>query len=174
MLECFENFIKNISNFDSIVDIGCGSGKTLLKLKELGFEFIEGCDKSLEMVNHCKEKNLNVVKADIINLPYENNKFDITLSISVIHHLQTSELRENAIKELLRITKNNGLIFISVNAYHEYGKNDQMIKQGDNDVFYHLFDTYELTNLCSKIIGCSNINESYEQCHRIGIMCVKK
>jgi hypothetical protein len=91
--------------------------------------------------------------------------------MSVLHHLMTVESRKCAIKELIRITKNNGLIFISVNSNQEYGKNDFT---NDNGLFYHLFDLYELTNLCVDLICCENIDELYESSHRIMIIKVKK
>lgn len=174
MLKCFENFILDITNYDSIVDIGCGDGINMLKLKELGYEFIEGCDQSEELVKICKSNNLNVIISNITNLIYQDNQFDITLCMSVLHHVETRELRTIAIKELIRITKNDGLIFISVNANQEYNKNDQIIKHGDNELFYHLFDSYELVDLCNELVGCNRIDESYECSHRIMIIQVKK
>lgn len=174
MLECFEKFIKNITNFDFIVDVGCGNGINMLKLKKLGYAFVEGCDNSDEMLGQCKEKNLNVTKANIIDLQYEDSKYDITLCMNVLHHLETHELRKKAIKELLRITKNDGLIFISVNEYYEREKNDYIIKQGENNVFYHLFEMYELTNLCNGLVGHTDINELWECSHRIVIIQVRK
>lgn len=171
MLKCFKNFILNITFFDSVVDIGCGDGKNMLKLKELGYNFIEGCDQSEELVENCKNNNLNVIKSDVVNLTYQDNQFDVTLCMSVLHHLPTTELRKCAIKELTRITKNDGLIFISVNANQEYGKNNLM---NDNGIFYHLFDMCELVNLCEGLICCENIYELYESSHRIMIIKFKK
>lgn len=176
-LESFEKFIKYILSTDSIVEIGCGNGKNMLRLKNLGYKFVKGCDKSEEFIGICKSNNLNVIDGNIIDLPYQNNEFDITLCIEVLHHLETIELRIKAIEELIRITKNGGLIFIVVNANQEFNicsDTDLIIKQVNCNLFYHLFNMYELTELFKNVNYCEKIYETYECLHRIGIIQIKK
>ena len=50
---------------------------------------------------------------------FSSNAFDACISIAVIHHLSTKERRENAIRELLRIVKPNGLVLIYVWAQEQ-------------------------------------------------------
>lgn len=142
MLKSLLDFINNIEHNAYIIEVGCGEGKNLLKLKEFGFNFIEACDNSLKCVEECKNKNLNVIEANILSLPYCNNSFDITLCIFVINYLESEKLRLHAITELIRITKNNGLIFLAVNFTEMCNINFQN---------YHLFEEHELLNLCNNL-----------------------
>ena len=70
-----------------------------------------GCDFSESLVNICKDKGLNVILGDILNIPFKNDQFDYTICIAVIHHLSENEKRKKAIEELIRVTKKNGKVF---------------------------------------------------------------
>ena len=48
-----------------------------------------------------------------------SSTFDACISIAVIHHLSTTERRANAIREILRIVKPNGLVLIYVWAQEQ-------------------------------------------------------
>lgn len=177
---CFEKFINKIHKDKSIVEIGCGNGVNLLRLEELGYKYVSGCDLSSKLVEICLNKNLNVVEGDICNLQYADNSYDVTLCIAVLHHLSTVELKKCAIRELVRITKDNGLIFITVNSHFEWTKyvkinnnGDIMIKQWDCDLFYHLFEPEELTLLFDDFNDCS-IYETYDNSHVVGIVDINK
>ena len=64
-------------------------------------------------------KNLNVVYGDVLNLPFETDKFDYTICIAVLHHLSTLEKRKKAISELVRVTKPGSHILIMVWAIEQ-------------------------------------------------------
>ena len=82
---CVENFLDNLPKKSLIGDIGCGNGKNMLyKNNELLFK---GCDFSIELVKIALKKGLNVIEGDILNLPYNDEEFDYTICIAVIHHL---------------------------------------------------------------------------------------
>jgi ubiquinone/menaquinone biosynthesis C-methylase UbiE len=157
---CVKVFISRLDKNDTIIEIGCGNGKNLMHLQSNGFKKVSGCDISSEFVNICTNKQLNVIEADILNLPYQSNTFDAVLCVAVIHHLITENDRIMAIKELFRITKQNGLIFISVTSVEKpfskhckklNDKNDFAIDWNcsGSERFYHLFEDQELEKLCN-------------------------
>ena len=78
---------------------------------------------SVELV----ESNLNILKSKIkdgmkisakqgnaLDLSmYEDNTFDITLCLGPLYHLFTEEDKRKAISEAIRVTKQNGIIYIA-------------------------------------------------------------
>ena len=97
-------------------DIGCGNGKNMVYRKDLKFIGIDFCKKFVDI---CKNKNLECYESDVRRTLFHNNYFDNTISIAVIHHLDSREKRIEAINEMFRITKNNGNIFIYVWALEQ-------------------------------------------------------
>ena len=102
------------------VDVGCGSGRFSLALKNLGASSVTGVDygdcgleigrkTALEIGLH----GVEFKKEDILNLSFPNETFDFTFSNGVIHH---SESMENALNELFRITKPGGHIWLYIYA----------------------------------------------------------
>ena len=160
-----KEFILNIPNQSFILDCGCGNGKHMLLRNDcifLGFDF---CINSMKI---CKNKNLEILVNDVKLIPFRNNIFDVTLCVAVLHHLESEENRLQAINEIARITKINGLIYIQVWA-SDVKKDKKFIKINDkNDYFvtwfvnknrnikryYHLFEKDEIIDICNK----SNLN----------------
>jgi len=154
---CVQDFLDNIPSNSIIGDIGCGNGKNMLYKKNC---IHKGCDFSIELVNICKCRNLNVIYGDILNIPYSDNEFDYTMCIAVIHHLSTEDKRKQAIKELLRVTKDGGHIFILVwslrqelNSKRKFSKQENMIEWKDKDKnvicnrYYYIFREKELESI---------------------------
>lgn len=114
----------------SILDIGCGTGEMLALFKKKQSNLnIYGIDVSPRMIKKAAYKNKkskqNFILSDAAKLPYENDFFDITTAIFVLHHVP--KLPET-IKELLRVTKKSGLIMIADGDYE--------VREGLNAVYY--------------------------------------
>ena len=187
-----KKIIKSFQSNSMIGDIGCGNGIYMNVRNDCNFR---GCDASKEFVKICREKKLDVIVGNILNIPFENNSFDYTLNIAVLPHLCAEERRLEAIKELVRITKPGGKIIIQVWAYEQKNKNyckqDNMIpwhlqkkfmKYNDykNKIensekliiynrFYHLFRKNELKNLVLKLDNII-IEESYTEKGNYGVI----
>ena len=168
---CVKEFIGRLKTDENVIEVGCGNGKNLSYMINNGFTNVRGCDFSTSFVEICKSKKLEVTEANILNLPFDDNSFNSTLCVAVIHHLSTVEHRIQAINELIRITKHNGHIFISVNSTNEFNKsskhldtaNDIMVGwQNNYDRYYHLFERGELDELCER--GNVEIINSNEEC----------
>ncbi len=113
-----DDFINyyNLSEKSKILDIGCGKGFMLYdfkrKLKDIS---VTGLDISQYAINNSIED----LKSDLIvgnakNLPFQDNSFDLVISITTIHNLENNDLR-NSLNEITRVTKKNS--FITVDAY---------------------------------------------------------
>ena len=97
--------------YKKILDLGCGYGKHSIYLSQNDFnvtsidinkQAIEWLEKYID-ANHVS--NINVIKADINDLPFENDYFDGIICSSVLHHQGLKEIK-NSISEMYRVEKN--------------------------------------------------------------------
>lgn len=113
--------------------------------------------------------------ADARRTAFRNGAFDAAISIAVVHHFATHERRLDAVRELLRLVRPDGLILIYVWAKERPEKRP---RSGASDVFirwemheahdperrvhhryYHLFGEGELERLVEEAGGV--VRESY-------------
>ncbi len=110
-----------------LLDIGCGDGvliyllKDCIKNKKLEFFGIDNSDLALKVA---KKKNPLVIfkKADVYELPFEENYFDLVISSDVIEHISNPK---KMLSEIERVGKNNSYVIIGTPVrYREtpYGK----------------------------------------------------
>ena len=105
----------NLKDNDKIIEIGCGAGNIMQKIKK-GRE-IWGVDLSNFMLEMSKKKKyyspVKFIKGDVENLPEEviNYKFDKIYCSEVLEHVENPD---KVLKEIKKISKNNGIIVISV------------------------------------------------------------
>jgi ubiquinone/menaquinone biosynthesis C-methylase UbiE len=102
-----------------ILDLGCGSGRHAVYLAKHGFE-VYGIDIALKGIKITKdwlkkEKSKANLKVGNVykKLPYPNNFFDALISTQTLHHNKINNIRK-LIKEIERVLRANGLIFITV------------------------------------------------------------
>ena len=103
-----------------IYDIGCGGGYWFNLYEKYGFfkKNIMGIDQSATAILSLKNKGYNVYIGNALEMPFPDSVSDITMSNGVIHHTVDSK---KAFKELCRITKQDGEIFLGVyNIWHPY------------------------------------------------------
>ena len=112
----------------TILDLGCGTGRHVVYLARHGFDAY-GMDLSetgLDLTQKwLAQENLKATLQQLNMfdpLPYPANFFDGLISIQVIHHGRLTNI-QNLIQEIYRITKMNGLVFISVAKNRKYANN---------------------------------------------------
>ena len=150
-----DNFIKNLPDKTNVLDIGCGTGRNM-SYQHVNCTGIDTCD---EFIKICLAKNLNVIKADMCDMPFNNNYYDYIMSIASFHHLSTIIRREECLKEMYRVLKPNGIILFSVWSIKQPKKTRrQFDKYGDTIVnwvkynetyerYYYIFQIDELIKL---------------------------
>jgi len=101
-----------------VLDLGCGSGRHTVYFAKNGFNTygLDIAPVGLKITKDwLKQEGLraNLKLSSIFNrLPYKDNFFDAIISIQVINHGRIESIRK-LIKEMERILKPNGLIFIT-------------------------------------------------------------
>jgi SAM-dependent methyltransferase len=106
-------------NVKKILDLGFGSGRHTIYFAREGFD-VYGIDVAREGMrltkSWLKEENLKAhLKIGNIydRLPYPEKFFDAIVSSQVLHHSRIDGIR-NLIKEMQRVLRSHGLIFITV------------------------------------------------------------
>jgi SAM-dependent methyltransferase len=98
-----------------ILDAGCGTGINLDYLAEFGN--VAGTDVSDDAIEFCRQRGKESVrKMDLTALEWEDNRFDLVTVLDVIEHIERDE---DAVRELVRVTKPRGHLLITVPAFPE-------------------------------------------------------
>ena len=105
-----------LTGTSSVLDVGCGKGFLLYEMKQLlpdikiaGFDISEhGLSQSREEI---RDKLFHHKAQD--SYPYENNSFDLVISLGCLHNLRVFEL-EDALKEINRVGRQG---YVMVESY---------------------------------------------------------
>ncbi len=104
----------NAKGKSKILDVATGTGKQAFAFGRKGYDVI-GIDLSEAMLNVAnkknKYKNVRFQVADAINLPFEDSSFDVSCISFALHDMPLT-IREKALKEMVRVTKPEGIIVI--------------------------------------------------------------
>ena len=105
----------SLDNNSSLLDIGSGKGFMLRDFKEVlpGLQI-----KGIDISEYAIQNSLDDIKdyqdvGDAKDLPYEDDSFDLALSIVTLHNLPREECAQS-LKEIARVSKNS---FITLDAY---------------------------------------------------------
>jgi ubiquinone/menaquinone biosynthesis C-methylase UbiE len=98
-----------------VLDLGSGRGKFSVFLAkqgaktmgvDVGPQLIAGA-RCLAEINHV---DCEFHEANVSNLPFEVNSYDIVVGLGILHHLSQSDLKK-ALQETYRVLKENGAAF---------------------------------------------------------------
>ncbi|MGH8670547.1 MAG: class I SAM-dependent methyltransferase [Burkholderiales bacterium] len=92
----------------SALDIGCGNGRFLRKLRELGWH-CEGLDFSQTAVEVCRAAGLKVHHGDLYSAGFSDRSFDLVTTRHVIEHVPDPAA---LMEEIARILKPGGRVII--------------------------------------------------------------
>lgn len=110
-----QKYLKQNMN---ILEIGAGTGKYSHYFARKGYnvDAIELITQNIEIFKKNTEacENISIQQRDAINLEnIPSEKYDITLLLGPMYHLYTEDDKKSAIKEAIRVTKKDGIIFVS-------------------------------------------------------------
>lgn len=101
-----------------ILDVSCGTGEFLRELAAKKKNKLYGTDISSQMIAKAQEKLSNQVKlkkADVHDLPFQDNYFDYVISTEAFHHYYD---QQRAILEMKRVAKKEGkIIIVDINFF---------------------------------------------------------
>lgn len=145
-----------------LLNVGCAHGPDFPPFTP-GFELygIDISPKMLELARKYASKyqfTVNLAQADARQLPYDNNFFDHAIAVASLHHIEETDGRLQAFKELYRVLQPGGEAFITVwNKWQPrfwFKSKDTLVpwKNGGEILqrYYHLFSYGELEKLVKK------------------------
>lgn len=98
-----------------ILDIGCGKGFLMYELKRLSDADVYGIDISSYAIANAKDEiKRKITHGSATDLPWEDNEFDLVVSITTLHNLECYDL-SCALKEIERVGKRGK--YICVESY---------------------------------------------------------
>ncbi len=100
----------------SVLDVGCAKGFMMHDLAELipGIT-VRGIDISEYAIENAIEDMKPFVElGNAVNLPFENNSFDVVISITTVHNLEREDCAK-ALQEVERVSR--GKSFVTLDAY---------------------------------------------------------
>ena len=125
-IERFLEFTEKSDFEKKILDCGAGgSNPKIAVFSEKGYEShgVEVSDTQIERAHkYAKDNNLDykIVKADMRQLPYNDEAFSFVYSHHTIMHL-TKAGTKLAIKEMLRVLKKGGLLYVNFQSTESSG-----------------------------------------------------
>ncbi len=109
-----DRFTRLLDENPVILDAGCGSGREINSLTNLGLDCI-GVDLSYETVklarNNCPSGYFRVM--DVRELDFPDDLFDGIICIAVLHHLFDRDFRKT-LAQFRRVTKSGGIIALTI------------------------------------------------------------
>lgn len=111
----------------SLLDVGCAKGFMLYDLMALvpGIE-LAGIDVSAYAIENAKEEVKPLLRIGSAEaLPFEDNSFDVVMSINTVHNLEEAECAK-ALQEIDRVSR--GKAFITVDAYRNDEEKERMLQ----------------------------------------------
>ena len=153
----------------NVLDMGCGNGRLYFSLKSKGVNYI-GLDNSVGLLDQAENNLINedvdLIIGDFTNIPLKDSSLDRIFAVASFHHLPGKDKRLDALNEMQRVLKKDGVLFISVwNLFqpkylkevlksllrlHKFDFGDTFIKLGGVKRYYHAFTTFEFKSLIKK------------------------
>ena len=144
-------FLETKAPGKRILDIGCGTGNWCCEAAQYGAVSVEGFDKEEKMVEAAKQATsqfnaVNIQLADVMNMPYNDNTFDIALSIYITSELPVEKLSIH-FSELHRVLVPGGQALVvnhsSPSFYRMYlmsGANEEVVQKKIDQILPHIPD----------------------------------
>jgi SAM-dependent methyltransferase len=98
----------------NILEAGCGNGVTVKFISDKGYKNITGIELNKEAVEFINKihPELNIIQGNILNMPFENNYFDVVASFGVVEHFP--EGFDKPLTSIFNVLKPDGLAIITI------------------------------------------------------------
>lgn len=95
------------------LDVGCGTGVLASRLAEAGFEMV-GVDPSDGMlaVLRAHAPRVRARNASGTALPFDDDSFDLVLSVAVMHHIAAARDVRRTLAEMVRVCRPGGRVLV--------------------------------------------------------------
>lgn len=117
-----------------LLDIGCGSGKFLLSMQQLGWQ-AQGVEFNTSAVEICRDAGLEIFRGELAAATFPDNHFDLVTARHLIEHIADPK---PLIKEIFRILKPGSIMVLVTPNSQALGRGWFGTNWYANDVPRHL------------------------------------
>lgn len=140
-----EKFMKYVQKTAKIIDVGCGYGRTLKRLYDLGYKNLIGIDFSEKMIEKGKNLypylDLQVKRTNYID--FEDNSADAVILFGVLTCIVNNTEQIALLEEIHRILKPNGILYINDFLLNTDERNIERYNQFKDKYQYGIFELPE-------------------------------
>ena len=139
-------FSKYVSKNSKILDVGCGYGRVLNELYENGFNDLTGVDTAENMIKRGKREYpyLNLIANPDGKIPFPDNSFDAVVLFGILTCIPDDELQQDFLKEVERVLKPQGIIYVNDFLLNRGFKNWLEYKKSEKETgVYGAFKTHD-------------------------------
>lgn len=102
-------FLEKYRSTNKILDVGCGNGHFLSVAKKRGWD-VYGTEFPQDAVEVCRNKGITMFQGELDTKSFEQESFDVVVSIEVIEHINNPRVELDKFFALLR---KGGLVYIT-------------------------------------------------------------
>lgn len=119
IIEWIGNLRDYVTDDPLILEVGCGNGYTSeqitknLDVKLVGVDF---CEDFIDICNKRNLKDVEFLVGDVLNLPFEDNRFDVVFTERCLINLVSWEDQKKALNEIRRVLKRGGF-YIMIESF---------------------------------------------------------
>ena len=123
--------LDNIQPDSKVLDIGCGEGRNMATILKRT-EFVFGIDNDQVAVDDALKNfqgldNVKVLKAEAVDLPFEDELFDTITFLMILPNLENT--KQEAFNESARVLKNGGMFILSTFSETAFEERMNIYKQ---------------------------------------------
>jgi len=109
-----------------VLDVGCGTGRGPLALRQAGFGDITALDYTASMLDIARDKlaaattggRVRLLRGDAFALPFPDASFDLVVSLRFVHMFRF-DLQRELIAEMARVCRPGGLVVTELESIHK-------------------------------------------------------
>ncbi|MDY6853607.1 MAG: class I SAM-dependent methyltransferase [Thermodesulfobacteriota bacterium] len=153
--------LKSTPPSGRVIDLGCGLGRHLGALYNLGIE-IYGLDWLDQRIKHSRQtSNSDLILADMASLPFQDESFDTALAWRSIYFQKVEKIK-HTIEEIKRVLKPGGTLICSCRSKTNtlYFVAQQMGEEIEPDTF-RLDDGIDFIDACYHFFSSEEIEEVF-------------
>jgi ubiquinone/menaquinone biosynthesis C-methylase UbiE len=169
---------KDFFSGKTVLDAGCGNtgyfqvamialGVAKISCLDLGIDWIPELKRVLEEYG-VKQQSVDYIEGSTTKLPFDDESFDFVASNGVIMHLETLTESSLALKELSRVTKRGGCLYV-YSGVDSPGIVDRYIVPAlrkayvEDEAFRHFVDNIDHQKITSELKQCFTTAQAFDQ-----------
>ena len=122
--------LLNITEKQTVIDIGCGGGyitKELYLRTKAKIYAIDSSTQAIELArDYCKNIPVKIAHADAASIPCKNDFCDIALCVGLLEHVKDID---KALSEIVRVLKNGGYLYVVSSNRFSFMYEQRLIRQ---------------------------------------------